>query len=54
MNHLPYWERWLDEVGAQGVDLALLPESFNGCGGEHTMKDFNFLFRFLPTCSQPF
>jgi predicted amidohydrolase len=38
MNHLPYWERWLDEVGAQGVDLALLPESFNGCGGEHTMK----------------
>ena len=38
VNHLPYWERWLDAVGAEGVDLALLPEGFNGCGGEHTMR----------------
>lgn len=38
VNHLPYWERWLNTVGAQGVDLALLPEGFNGCGGEHTMR----------------
>ena len=38
VNHLPYWERWLDTVGAEGVDIALLPEGFNGCGGEHTMR----------------
>ena len=27
VNYLPYWERWLDTVGAEGVDLALVPVS---------------------------
>ena len=38
VSHLPYWERWLDHVGAQGVDVALVPEGFNGCGGARTME----------------
>ena len=38
VNYLPYWERWLDSVGAEGVDLALVPEGFNGCGGKRTFE----------------
>ena len=34
---LRYWADWLDKAGEAGADVALIPESFNLCGGPKTM-----------------